>query len=122
MPKILIVEDNLANRVLMRDLLHYHGYEVIMAMNGEEGIRLANSEKPDLILMDIQMPVMNGFAAIQTLKANPKTASILIIAVTSFAMPGDEERLRAVGADAYISKPINTREVPRLIHTLLERT
>lgn len=120
-PKILIVEDNIANRVLLRDLLEYHGYTVILATNGEEGIRLALAVKPDLILMDIQMPVMNGFEAIETLKTNPETSSIRIVAVTSFAMPGDEERLKAVGADGYISKPINTRDVPKLIQTLLER-
>lgn len=118
--RILIVEDNRANRVLLRDLLEYHGYTVILATDGEEGILLAHSEIPDLILMDIQMPVMNGYSAIEQLKGDPETRAIPIIAVTSFAMPGDEDRLMAAGADMYISKPINTRDVPRLINSLLK--
>lgn len=120
--RILIVEDNLANRVLLRDLLEYHQYTVLMAANGEEGIRMAASEQPDLILMDIQMPVMNGYAALDALKRNPRTQAIPIVAVTSFAMPGDEARLKQAGADGYISKPIDTRKVPKLIHDILERT
>lgn len=116
---VLIVEDNLANRTLVRDILVYSNYKVIDAENGEEGIRLAGEHIPDLILMDIQMPVMNGFTAIKILKENPATRDIKVIAVTSFAMAGDRNRVIESGADEYISKPIDTRELPRIIERLI---
>jgi two-component system cell cycle response regulator DivK len=116
---ILLVEDNEANRTLVRDILTHHGYEVLVAVNGEEGVRLAMELIPDLIIMDIQMPVMNGFTAIAYLKKNPQTHAIKILAITSFAMAGDRERVMASGADGYLSKPINTRELPPLVAGLL---
>ena len=113
--KILIVEDNLNNQRLLTDILHYHGYEVLQAENGEEAIRVARERRPALICMDLQMPGIDGLTAIGMLKNDPATKGIRIIAVTSFAMVGDRERVLQAGADDYISKPFNTRELPLLI-------
>lgn len=107
---ILIVEDNANNRVLMSDLLSYHGYTVLEANNGEEGIEMARENMPDLVLMDIQMPVMDGFAAARILKDDPITSQLRLIALTSFAMHGDRERILSAGFNDYIAKPIDTRE------------
>ena len=117
--KILIVEDNENSRRLVRDVLIYHGYETIEAENGEEGIRKAKEYKPDLIFMDIQMPVMNGYEATMILKNDPDTKHIKIVAVTSFAMLGDKEKILEAGADDYIAKPIDTRALPEKVKKLL---
>ena len=117
--KILVVENNEKNRVLMRDVLKYYGYEVIEAVNGEEGVRVAKEEMPDLILMDIQMPVIDGFTAIQALKEEPATKVIKIIALTSFAMKGDKEKIMNAGFDHYIAKPVDTRELPGIIQGIM---
>jgi two-component system, cell cycle response regulator DivK len=117
--KILIIEDNENNRRLVRDVLVYYGYETIEAENGKEGIRMAREYKPDLILMDVQMPVMNGYDAIKALKNDTDTKHMKIVAVTSFAMLGDREKLLEAGADDYIAKPINTRELPVKVKRLL---
>ncbi len=117
--KILIVEDNDKNRRLIVDILKYYGYEIIEAENGEEAVRIAREQKPDLIIMDLQMPVMNGFETIKILKSDPVTKDIKVIAVTSFAMAGDREKVFAAGFDDYISKPLNTRELPELVKRLL---
>lgn len=117
--KILIVEDIPMNRKLIRDILIYYGYEIIEAENGKEAIKIAKEKKPDLIIMDLQMPVMNGFEAIKILKSNPVTKDIKVIAVTSFAMAGDREKILAAGFDDYISKPLNTRELPEMVKKLL---
>jgi CheY-like chemotaxis protein len=118
--KILVVEDNETNRLLLRDILLYHGYEVIEAEDGSEGVRLAREHMPDLILMDIYMPVMDGIAAGRMLKADARTKSIKIVALTSSAMKGDKEKILAAGFDAYMAKPIDTRELPGLIKSFLE--
>ncbi len=120
--KILIVEDIQMNRRLIRDILIYHGYETIEAENGEEAVRIAREQKPDLIIMDLQMPVMNGYDAIRILKNDPETKHIKILAVTSFAMAGDREKALGTGADEYISKPINTRELPKIVNSVLGQT
>ncbi|MFA4917852.1 MAG: response regulator [Thermodesulfovibrionales bacterium] len=120
--KILIIEDIPMNRRLVRDILTYHGYGVIEAENGEEAVRIAREQKPDLIIMDLQMPVMNGFEAIRILKNDPETNHIKILAVTSFAMAGDREKALGTGADEYISKPINTRELPKIVNSVLGQT
>ena len=117
--KILIVEDNDKNRRLIADILNYYGYDVREAANGEEGVNLAREFKPDLIFMDMQMPVMDGFTAIKILKNDPTTKHIKIIAITSFAMAGDKERIMSAGADEYISKPVNTMELPARVEKLL---
>lgn len=117
--KILVVEDNKKNRLLLKDILMYYGYEVIEAVNGEEGVRLAIEHKPDLIFMDIQMPVMNGFRAVEALKDNPDTKHIKIVAVTSFAMKGDREKVLKAGFDGYIAKPIDTEQLPEIVKELI---
>jgi CheY-like chemotaxis protein len=117
--KILIVEDNENNRRLVRDVLVYYGYETVEAENGEEGIRTAKEQTPDLIIMDLQMPVLNGYDAIRIMKNDPETKYIKILAVTSFAMAGDRETILEAGADDYIAKPINTRELPERVKRLL---
>jgi two-component system cell cycle response regulator DivK len=110
--KILIVEDNENNMDLIRDILTFNGYEISAASNGQDGVALARELMPDLILMDIQMPDMDGLTAGKMLKEDPATNKLLIIALTSFAMRGDQERFIAAGFDGYLSKPINTRELP----------
>lgn len=113
--RVLIVEDNDINRKLMADVLKYYKYEVMEAINGTEGIRMAKENRPDMILMDMQMPVMDGLTAIRILKKDPETKGIRIIAVTSFAMKGDKERIMEAGADDYIAKPVDTRQLPDVI-------
>ncbi len=118
--KILIAEDIPMHRWLIRDILTYHRYEVIEAENGEEAVRIAREQKPDLIIMDLQMPVMNGFEAIKILKSDPVTKDMKVIAVTSFAMAEDREKVLAAGFDDYISKPVNTRYLPEIVNKLLK--
>lgn len=118
---ILIVEDDDNNRLLMSDILSYHGYTVLKAINGVEGIEMARKHHPDLVLMDIQMPLMDGFTAARRLKDDPLTRALRLIALTSFAMQGDRERILAAGFDDYIAKPIDTREFPLIIQTHLEQ-
>jgi len=105
MAKILIVEDDHLNRRLFRIILESKGYEIIEATNGQEGIEFALQNKPDLIFMDIQMPVMDGLEAIKQLKSHEETRVIPTIALTAFALKGDQERIREGGFDDYLSKP-----------------
>ena len=107
--KILVVEDNDLNLKLARQLLKVGQYQCLEASDAETGIRLAREEIPDLILMDIQLPGMDGYTATKLLKANDKLKSIPIIALTSYAMKEDREKAKKAGCDGYISKPINTR-------------
>ena len=118
--KILVVEDNAKNRILLKDLLNYYGYDVIEAVNGDDGVRMATEHNPDLILMDIQMPVMDGLTALNALKATKGTGNMKIVALTSFAMKGDRETLIQSGFDGYMSKPVDTRELPEVIRKLLQ--
>jgi two-component system cell cycle response regulator DivK len=106
---ILIVEDNTRNLKLFRDVLHAAGYTSLEATDGRQGVELAIREKPDLILMDIQLPAMDGLEATKLLKADDRTKEIPIIALTSHAMVGDEERIYEAGCDGYISKPIDVK-------------
>ena len=118
---ILIVEDNEQNRTLLKDVLEYHGYLVIEAANGADEVDHAREHLPDLILLDIQMPVMNGFAAIQALRDDPATRGIAVIALTSFAMKGDREKIMAAGFQGYLAKPIDTRELPKMVAGFIEK-
>ncbi len=104
---VLIVEDNELNAKLFRDLLTSKGHRIIELRDGLEAIKVAHTEKPDLILMDIQLPEISGFDLIKMIKAETAIADIPIIAVTAFAMKGDEERIRTSGCDDYLSKPIS---------------
>jgi two-component system cell cycle response regulator DivK len=118
--KILIIEDNENNRSLFRDILTFHGYEVSVAVDGQEGVALARELMPDLILMDIQMPGMDGITAGGILKGDPATSGLKIMALTSFAMRGDQEKFLAAGFDGFLSKPISTRELPGLVKRWLD--
>ncbi len=109
---ILVVEDNKNNSNLLKDILTFHGYQVTVASDGNEGVALAREMMPDLILMDIQMPCMDGMTACTILKGGATTGKLKIIALTSFAMQGDQEAFLAAGFDGYLSKPINTRILP----------
>jgi two-component system, cell cycle response regulator DivK len=113
--RILIVEDEPKNMKLMRDLLERFSYQIIEATDGEQGVNLAKSSKPDLILMDIMMPKMDGLEATRLIKADVSTNNIPIIAVTSFAMKGDRERTLEAGCDAYIPKPVDIGEVLKTV-------
>lgn len=113
--KILIVDDNDNNRLLMSDILQYRGYEILQAEDGGKGTSMARELKPDLILLDIQMPGIDGFAAAKMLKSDPLTKDIKVIVATSFAMKGDREKIIALGVDDYIAKPIDTRQLPILV-------
>ena len=104
---VLIVEDNELNMKLFHDLLEAHGYQTLEARNGPEAAALVAQHRPDLILMDIQLPGISGLQIARELKDNPEYAAIPVIAVTAFAMKGDEERIRAGGCEDYISKPIS---------------
>ena len=112
MPKILLVEDNEMNRDMLSRRLTRKKYEVLMAVDGMEGVAMARSESPDLILMDMSLPVMDGWEAAGQLKANPETQTIPIIALTAHAMSGDREKALDAGCDDYDTKPI---ELPRLL-------
>jgi len=103
---VLLVEDNEDNRIIYATALRYAGYSVLEAITGTDGVRQAREELPDMILMDISVPELDGWEATTLLKADPKTKHILIIAVTAHALPGDEERSLAAGCDGYLAKPI----------------
>jgi CheY-like chemotaxis protein len=119
--KILVVEDNEQNRILVRQVLAHYGYEVLEAKDGLTGLAMARTHMPALILLDIQMPVMNGFAVIRELRNNPELRKIKAIAVTSFAMKGDREKALQAGFDEYVTKPIDTRKFPELVKQVLSR-
>ena len=113
--KILIVEDNEFNLELITDILKLKAYQIISTDNGEDAIRLTKQTHPDLILMDIQLPGMDGYEATRRIKSNPELKHIPVVAITSYAMKGDKEKVIAAGCDGYIVKPINTRELPGLV-------
>lgn len=119
MARILIVEDNPMNMELATDLLQDAGYAVRQAHSAEEGIRLAEQESPDLILMDIRLPGMDGHAAVGALRSNARTREIATVALTAQAMHGDEQRALDAGFDAYITKPIDTRTFVATVARLL---
>jgi len=104
--RILIVEDNSANLELVRYLLEFHGYATLAAGDGEDAVRIAKAERPDLILCDLQIPVMDGYEVLRELRGSAEFAAIPIIAVTALSMPGDRDKTRAAGFDGYFSKPI----------------
>ena len=117
---ILIIEDNEKNLKLFRDLLQFKGYQTVEAMTAEEGIELARTKRPALILMDIQLPGMDGIAALQHLKNDPECQQIPVIALTAQAMAHDRERILAAGFDGYHTKPINVKELPNEVRNILD--
>lgn len=116
---ILIVEDNERNLKLVRDVLGHLGYRTLEASDAESGIELARAHRPDLILMDIQLPGVDGIQALARLRADPSTAELRVAALTAFAMRRDRERLLAEGFDGYLEKPVDVRAFPSQIATLL---
>ena len=117
--RILVVDDQEDLRGVLRDLLIGSGYTVIEAADGEAGVAKAKSDRPDLILIDIQMPVIDGYEATRLIKGDPNLKPIPIVAVSSFAMKGDEEKARAAGCDHYVTKPYSPMQLLRLIRGLL---
>lgn len=120
--KILLVEDNPANRLVFRDLLETAGYEVDSVEKAEDALTLVRESSPDLILMDLQLPGMDGLTATRILRENKLTRSIPIIALTSHAMPGDRERSLVAGCSGYLTKPIRIEAFRREILSILEKT
>ena len=118
---ILIVEDNEKTRKLVRDVLQHTGYKTLEAETGEDGVRLAQESRPALVLMDIQLPGMNGIEALGRLRADPKTKKIPVIAVTASAMTHDRAKIMSAGFDGYQSKPINVKEFLVAVREMLDR-
>jgi CheY-like chemotaxis protein len=121
MPKVLLVEDNEMNRDMLSRRLGRRGLEVIVAVDGQEGVELAIAQKPDLILMDMSLPVLDGWAATRQIKDNPATQNIPVIALTAHAMAGDQQKCMEAGCDDYDTKPIDLKRLLGKINALLER-
>ena len=119
-PAILVIEDNPRNLKLVRDILNHVGYPTLEAGNAEDGLALAQAERPGLILMDIQLPGIDGVEALGMLRRDPATAGIRVVALTAFAMKDDRERFLAAGFDGYLEKPINVPEFPGQVAALLD--
>ena len=119
MTRILVIEDNAKNLKLVRDVLQHAGYEVLEARTGEEGVEVAASSEPDLVLMDLQLPGIDGMEALRRLRASERR-SVPVVAVTAFAMKADRERAFAAGFDGYVEKPISVRALPRQVQGFLD--
>lgn len=117
MRRILIAEDNAVNRELLRELLETHGHIVTEACNGEEALRLLDDSRPDILLLDLGMPVLDGYQTIRRIREKPSLAGLPVLAVTAYAMQGDKERILSCGFDGYLSKPID----PKLLYQELNR-
>src|SRR5262245_44982081 len=118
---ILVIEDNEKNRKLVRDVLTFKGYSVVEAETGEDGVRLARERAPKLVLMDIQLPGINGIEPLHQLRADDATRAIPVIAVTASAMDRDRQKIMAAGFDGYQSKPLNVREFVAAVEAMLAR-
>ena len=116
---VLIVDDEPHNVKLVRDLVQLLGYATIEATNGREGVERVLLDKPDLVLMDVQMPIMDGIQAITWLKSNPATRDVPVVVLTSYAMVGDKERITLAGCDHYLTKPLDTRQFMKLVKEIL---
>lgn len=119
--KVMIVEDNELNMKLFDDLLGAHGYQTVKTRDGRQVLELARSHNPDLIIMDIQLPEVSGLEVTQWLKADPVLKAIPVIAVTAFAMKGDEEKIRQGGCEDYVSKPISITDFMKVVQKYLEK-
>ena len=115
MPKVLVVEDNEANRDMLSRRLQRRGFEVVIAVDGAEGVAMSKTEKPDIVLMDMGLPVMNGWEATRAIKADPATQHMPVIALTAHSMAGDREKAMEAGCDDYDTKPV---ELPRLLEKM----
>ncbi|MDQ7030076.1 MAG: response regulator [Ardenticatenia bacterium] len=119
-PHILVIEDHQPNAMLVCDLLSFHGFRVSWAPDGVTGLDMVTKDPPDLILMDLQLPRLDGFELTRRLKSDPQTSHIPIVALTACAMISDAERAMSAGCDGYLTKPINTRELPQTIRKFLK--
>jgi two-component system, cell cycle response regulator DivK len=118
---ILVVEDQEDNRQILRDLLASAGFRMIEAHDGQQAVTIARSQRPDLVLMDIQLPLVDGYEATRSIKRDPELKHIPIIAVTSYALSGDETKAREAGCDGYVAKPYSTRHLLAKIGQFLEQ-
>ncbi|HSS99777.1 MAG TPA: response regulator [Terriglobales bacterium] len=121
MKKILIAEDNAINRELLRELLETRGFEVIEACNGQEALEKIEETQPDLLLLDLGMPVLDGFGAMRKIRENPRSASLPVVAVTAYAMQGDQEKTMEAGFDGYLSKPISAALLEKELNRFLSK-
>jgi two-component system cell cycle response regulator DivK len=117
---ILVVEDNALNRKLVKDVLEHAGFTVLSVPTGEEGVRVATDHPPDLVLMDLQLPGIDGTEALRRLRSHPSSRGIPVVAVTALAMREDREQAHAAGFDGFVQKPISTRALPRQVQRFLE--
>ena len=122
MIRILVAEDNAVNRELLRELLEARGYTVLEARNGQEALQMIERSLPELLLLDIGMPVLDGFAVIRKIRENPRLAPLPVVAVTAYAMRGDREKILASGFDGYLSKPLNPSSLTQELDRLLTKT
>lgn len=121
MIKILIAEDHAINRELLRELLEARGYSVIEACDGQEALQMIEQAQPDILLLDIGMPILDGFAVMRKIREKPQLASLPVLAVTAYAMQGDQEKILHSGFDGYLSKPINSRSLAEELDRLLSK-
>jgi CheY-like chemotaxis protein len=121
MSKILIAEDNAVNRELLRELLEMRGHTVAEACDGEEALRMIEQTQPDLLLLDIGMPLLDGFGVMRKIRENPYFASLPVVAVTAYAMQGDREKILSSNFDGYLSKPVNARSLGEELDRLLRK-
>jgi two-component system cell cycle response regulator DivK len=119
--RVLVVEDNERNLKLVRDVLEHAGFQVEAAGSGEQGVALARERVPDLVLMDLQLPTMDGAEALRLLREDPRTREVPVVAVTAFAMKGDRERALRAGFDGYLAKPISVRALPEQVRGFMHR-
>jgi two-component system, cell cycle response regulator DivK len=121
MTKILVAEDNAANRELFRELLEARGCDVDEACDGPEALRMLEQELPDIVLLDIGMPILDGFAVVRAIRENPRLAALSVLAVTAYAMQGDRERILTSGFDGYLSKPIDAKSLAAELERLVKK-
>ncbi len=119
MTKVLIAEDNAVNRELLRELLEMRGYTVVEACDGAEALKMIEETQPDILLLDIGMPVLDGFGVVRALRGNPRFAALPALAVTAYAMQGDREKILSSGFDGYLSKPVDARALAGELDRLL---
>ena len=121
MTKVLVAEDNPVNRELLRELLENRGYDVVEAPDGQEALRMIEQTHPDILLLDIGMPVLDGFAVMRKIRENPSLATLPVLAVTAYAMQGDRDNVLNAGFDGYLSKPIDARDLANELERLFIR-
>jgi two-component system cell cycle response regulator DivK len=121
MINVLVAEDNPVNRELLRELLEARGYNVIEAPDGQEALRMIEENHPEILLLDIGMPILDGFAVMRKIRANPSFATLMVLAITAYAMRGDRENILHAGFDGYLPKPINARDLANELERLLRK-